>query len=299
MKSFIFWLEYGLIRFVGFLINLLPFSTALKLAKPVGTFLFHVLKRQRNRALDNLRKAFKNQKTEAEIIEIANGSFTFLVEFGIEWLRIPSLCKSPDQNFSVKNAALVHSALKEKKGVIWLVSHSSNQELMAVISGYLVARPVNGEIYAVARPIKNHILYEFIVKVRGIFGTKIIDKQGAVRETLKRLKQNATVAILIDQRVTEGQTTQFFGRPAITTSLPAMAAVRYGSPVFYVSLARTPDLKFVFDIKPVPVKITGNQSKDVEVATQEFNNLLESEIRKAPSHWLWMHNRWRLPGQPK
>ncbi len=299
MKSFIFWLEYGLIRFVGFLINLLPFSTALNLAKPIGAFLFHVLKRQRNRALDNLRQAFKNEKTESEIIEIAKGSFVFLVEFGVEWLRIPILCKSPDQYFSVRNVKLVHDAFKEKKGVIFLVSHSSNQELMAVITGYLITQPVNETVYAVARPIKNHILYDFIVRVRGIFGTKIIDKQGAVRETLKRLKQNAIVAILIDQRVAEGQTTQFFGRSAITTSLPAMAAVRYGSPVFYVSLARTPDLKFVFDIKPVPVRITGNQSNDVEVATQEFNDLLESEIRKAPSHWLWMHNRWRMPGEAK
>jgi len=299
MKGFIFLIEYGLIRIVGFLINLLPFSLALKLARPIGNFLFLILKRQRNRALDNLRKAFGNEKSEAEIIQIAKGSFIFLVEFGVEWLRIPQMAKTPERFFSVRNVKLVHDAFKNKKGVIFLVSHSSNQEMMAVITGYLITRPVNAEVYAVARPIKNHMFYDFIVRVRGIFGTKIIDKQGAVRETLRQLKRNAIVAILIDQRVTEGLTTQFFGRPAITTSLPAMAAIRYDAPVFYVSLSRTPDLKFVFDITPVPVKKTRNQSEDVQSATQAFNDLLESEIRKAPNHWLWMHNRWRMPGEAK
>lgn len=299
MKNTIYFIEYILIRLIGSCINLFPFRAALAFAKPFGNLLFHILPKQRNRALSNLRHAFGKEKSEEEISEIAKGSFVFLVEFAIEWLRIPALCKSADQYFSVRNVKLVHDAFKEKKGVIFLVSHSSNQEIMAVITAYLITRPVNAEVYAVARPVKNHVLYDFIVRVRGIFGTKIIDKQGAVRETLKQLKRNAIVAILIDQRVAEGQTTRFFGRPAITTSLPAMAAVRYESPVFYVSLSRTPDLKFVFDIKPVPVKITGNQSKDVEIATQEFNDLLESEIRKSPSHWLWMHNRWRMPGEPK
>ena len=300
MKNAIHYIEYVAIRLMGFLINLMPFPVALTLANPIGIGLFYILGKQRNKALDNLRRAFGNEKSEEDIIKIAKGSFIFLVEFAMEWLRLPEMAKHPDQYFSVNHAEKVHAALKQKKGAIFLVSHNSNQEIMAVITGCLIARPINAEVFAVARPIKNHYLYRYILKVRGIFGTKCIDKKGAVRETFKQLKRNAIVAVLIDQRVSEGQTAAFFGRLAVTTSLPAMAAIRNGVPVFFVSLARASGPKFIFDIQgPLEIQTTNDFEADIRSATQQFNDLIEAKIRKEPAHWLWMHNRWRMPGEAK
>lgn len=281
--------------------NLFPFSWTLALARPVGIFLFWILKKHRRIALENLRRAYEKEKSEAEIQQIARESFVYLVEFGIEWLRMPELAKRPHRYFEIRNVEKIHSALEKKRGVLILVSHAGHWEIMALIGGLLLAQPVGASIYALARPLKNHYLYHYALRLRGLTGLRSITKSGAVRETLIRLKENAIVCLLIDQRVSEGGvTTEFFGRPALTTSLPALAAHRLKTPVFFVSLERTKDLRYVMDVKgPFPIEETQNAKQDIQVNTQRFNDLLEAEIRKNPGRWLWMHKRWRLLNEPK
>jgi KDO2-lipid IV(A) lauroyltransferase len=106
---------------------------------------------------------------------------------------------------------------------------------------------------------------------------------------------------LVDQRVSEGSVeAEFFGQEALTTALPAIAALRLGTPVFFVFVRRTPELRYIMEVEgPLPIEMTGYPKRDVQINTQRFNDRLEAEIRKDPSRWLWMHDRWRLEGGPK
>ena len=92
-------MSYRAIRFFGWLVNLIPFSIALSLSRPIGFFLFVILARQRSVCLDNLRKVYGSEKSEREIRLIAIGSFAYLVEFAVEWLRLPMLAADPDRFF--------------------------------------------------------------------------------------------------------------------------------------------------------------------------------------------------------
>lgn len=287
--------QYTLTRVLGGLLNLLPLSLALLLARPIGNFLFWILRRSRQTSLRNLRNVYGAEKSEAEIQKIARECFVYLSEFGAEWLRMPQIAKEPERYLAINRVDRIHSALKEGKGALLLVSHAGNWEIMALIAGLLIARPVGASIYALARPLKNPYLYEHILRLRGLTGLQSIPKIGAVRETFRRLKENAVVCLLIDQRVNEGSVeTEFFGQEALTTSLPAICALRLGTPIFMVSLKRMPDLRYVMDIGgPLLIGETGDQEKDIQANTQRFNDWVEAEIRKNPAHWLWMHNRWR------
>ena len=295
-KKAIHFFEYAAIRLVGGCLSLLPISFVLALARPVGIILFLSLKHYRQKALDNLRHALP-EKSEPEIQRIARDSFIYLAEFGVEWLYMSRIAKRPERYLGIKGVEKIHTVLKEGKGALLLVTHGGNWEVAALIAGFLIARPVHRVIYALARPLRNFYLYDYSLRLRGLTGLKSIPKVGAVRQTFKRLKENAVVATLIDQRVSEGSVeVNFFGRPALTTSLPALVALRLGTPIFLVLTRRTPDFRFVMQVEgPIPIQVSEDLERDIQENTQAFNNKLEVEIRKNPAHWLWMHNRWRIP----
>ena len=290
-----FLFEYVLIRFFGALLSLFPLSSLLLLAHPIGNLLFHILRRSRRTALENLRQVYGSQKSEPQIQKMARESFVHITEFGMEWIYMPKIAKQPERYLAIEGVEKIHSSLAKKKGAVLLVSHNGNWEIMALIAGLLIAKPVNATIYALARPLKNPYLYDRVIHLRGLTGLKSISKIGAVRQTFKRLKQNGIVSLLIDQRVNEGAVeAKFFGRPALTTSLPALAALRLQTPVFFVFLRRTRDLRYVMEVEgPAPIESSEDSGEDIRMNTQRFNDRIEAEIRKDPAHWLWMHNRWR------
>jgi KDO2-lipid IV(A) lauroyltransferase len=290
-----FFLEYLLIRFLGGLVNLLPFSLVLALARPAGNLLFGILPKNRRMALANLERAFGAEKSPTEIRKIAIESFVYLIEFGITWLRMPQLAKNPGRYLSARQAERVHEAIKNKKGAMILVSHAGNWAVMALIGGIFLAKPAGTLIHALARPLKNSFLYDYTLRLRGLAGLRSIPKSGAVQGTFRALKRNEIVCLLIDQRVEEGSIeTDFFGRKALTTSLPALAALRLGTPIFFGSFQQKkgPVFNLTFE-GPLPVERTGNSRQDIQLNTQRFNDYLEAEIRRSPGRWLWMHNRWR------
>lgn len=294
-KKLSFFFEYLTVRFVGSIFTLLPLSFVLRFAPSIGVFLFFILGRSRRTALANLRQVYGYEKPDSEIRQIAKKSFVHLTEFGIEWFWMTKIAKDPERYLAIRGVKKIHSALERKKGALLLVSHNGNWEIMALVAGFLIAKPVGAKIYALARPLKNLYLYEYSLRLRALTGLKSIHKIGGVRETFNRLKENGIVSTLIDQRVGEGGVeVNFLGHPALTTSLPAVATLRLGTPIFFVFLHRTPDLRFVMDVEgPMEIERTGDMKHDIQVNTQRVNDRIEAEIRKDPTCWLWMHNRWR------
>lgn len=288
-------LEYALIRLTAHIVCFFPLAFVLWLARWAGVFLFQILKRPRQRALENLRNAYGPEKTEKEIQQIARGAFRHLAEFGAEWLYIPRIAQSPERYLKIHHVERIHRGLEKGRGALLLVSHIGNWEIMALIGGLLIARPVGASIYSLARPIKNPYLYDYILGQRGLTGLTSITKTGGVKEVFSRLKENGIVCMLIDQRVSEGSVeTEFFNQEALTTSLPAIVALRLGTPVFFVFLNRTPDLRYEMEIEgPVPIGQEEDSNTNIRLNTQAFNDRVEAEIRKYPTRWLWMHNRWR------
>ena len=295
MKKLSYLIHYAIVRAFARFVNFLPFPLALFLARPVGVSLSYMLKRKRDKCVDNLHHAFGIQKSEKEISRITRESFVHMAEFAVEWFRLPQIARIPERYLSVNNEQKIHEALKQGKGAIILASHNGNWEIMSLIVGLLIAKPVGVPIYALARPQKNSFLYDYTLRLRGLTGLKSIDKRGGARATFRHLKNNNIVCILMDQRVREGSVeATFFGRKALTTSLPAIAARRLGTPVFYVFLKRMKGLRYVMNVEgPIPMANVPDRNIDLALNTQRFNDLLEVEIRKDPSQWLWTYSRWK------
>ncbi len=291
-RRFFYYLEYRLFRLIIFLINLLNVYAARRLADCIGVCLFKLLKKRRQIALENLRHAFGREKSEAELNAIALGSMQNLVKVAFEFAHIPKIIKRQDVRWEVQGAEHVWKALEKKGGVIVTVSHFGNWELMG-----LAASREGLPLHAIARPIKNPYVYAYIKHLRKIAGFESIDKAGAARSTIKLLRQNQMIAMLIDQHERQGGVwVDFFGRKASTTSLPAILALKYDVPILPTYFYRgTPDFFTHVFHKPLPLIRTGNYEADLTANTQQYVSHIESEIRRRPQDWLWMHRRWRQP----
>lgn len=291
MKYIHHYLEYLLLRTIIFLINLFPLSTVLQWAEWIGPCLQKILKSKNQIALENLRQAFGTEKSEEEIRRIARDSFVNLVKLAFEFIRIPRLAADPEQYIRFVHQENVWKALEKGRGVILIVSHFGNWELMAVRSA-----KEGLPMHAVARPLKNPFVYEYVKKLRGSTGLVSVNKKGAARESLRILKANKVICFLIDQREREGGVAvPFFGRPALTTTLPALLAMKRDVPVIPCFHYRNSNgTTTLVPQEPLALIRTGDEEGDVIRNTHLFMSVIEKEVRKDPANWLWMHRRWRL-----
>ena len=99
-----------------------------------------------------------------------------------------------------------------------------------------------------------------------------------------------SIALMIDQRVSEGEKINFFGKPALTTTLPAQLSIKYNLPIIPVFIERT--LENNFKIKFYKEIFPSDQNNKI-VLTEKLNKVLENMIIYNPNEWIWTHNRWK------
>jgi len=181
-------------------------------------------------------------------------------------------------------------ALALGKGLLIVTAHFGSWELL----GEAVTRrglPLN----AVVRPLKGAFNAE-VVAGRLRSGMRLIPQRGALRATLAALRRNEVVTVLLDQAVggKHALFVPFFGRPAATTPLVSMAAMRTGAPVM-VSVGMRVGDSFRLRVEgPFPVPSTGQRGRDLFTHTATLTAVLERFIRESPDNWLWLHRRWKL-----
>jgi KDO2-lipid IV(A) lauroyltransferase len=144
---------------------------------------------------------------------------------------------------------------------------------------------------AVARRMKNPLIDAFLTRVRSSHGVTMFLHKNAVREGLRWMKGGKALGLLIDQRITAGDASvPFFGRPARTTTMPALLAQRTGAAVHGIGARRESD-RIVIEVDEAMDLTPFNG--DAVAATGAMTARLETWVRRDPSSWLWMHNRWK------
>ena len=95
---------------------------------------------------------------------------------------------------------------------------------------------------------------------------------------------------MIDQRLSEGERVNFFGKPALTTTLPAQLALKYNLSIIPVFIERINNSNFRLEFSD---EITPNKFNDKIELTRKLNEILEKMIEKNPYEWIWTHDRWK------
>ena len=177
--------------------------------------------------------------------------------------------------------------IEKNKPVIFVSGHFANYELMSM---EIVKKKI--KLATIYRPLNNFFVNPLMEFLRRRFVCKNQIKKGinGVRDAINYIKQDYSVALMIDQRVSEGEKINFFGKPAFTTTLPAQLALKFGLSVVPVFLERDEFNNFTIQFYE---EIKSSDFKNKLEMTKKLNNFLESLIIKNPDQWIWTHNRWK------
>ena len=181
---------------------------------------------------------------------------------------------------------LIIKTLNEKP-VIFVSGHFANYELMS-----MEITKKNISLATIYRPLNNIFLNPFMEHLRKKYVCKNQIKKGikGVREVIEYVKKKHSIALMIDQRVSEGEKLNFFGKPAFTTTLPAQLSTKYNLDIIPVFIKR--DEKNIFKIE-FQKRINPKNFESKLELTKELNKVLEKMIVRNPNQWIWTHNRWK------
>ena len=111
-----------------------------------------------------------------------------------------------------------------------------------------------------------------------------------MKNLISFINKNYSTALMIDQRVSEGILSNFFQKPAFTTTIPAQFVKKFNAKIVPIHIERIEFDKFKLKVlKPLVFK----KEESVDNITLELNKFLEKMISKNPEQWIWTHNRWK------
>ena len=173
---------------------------------------------------------------------------------------------------------------------MFVTGHLGNWELGG---SYVAARGVPLE--AVARRMENPLFDQYLTETRRRIGMTVIHDADAVRRVPRALREQHSVAFLIDQGAVGLASTwvPFFGRYAKTPRGPAVFALRLRAPLLFACALRRPNGRFVLHFEEVPVEQTGTLDADVDRIVASYTSTLERWVRRAPEQYFWHHRRWK------
>ena len=150
----------------------------------------------------------------------------------------------------------------------------------------------NINLATIYRPLNNFFLNPLMKYLRRKFVCSNQIKKGrtGVKDSIQYLKKGYSVALMIDQRVSEGENINFFGKEALTTTLPAQFAKKFNLDIVPIYLERKNKNSFFMEIyKPFSI----SQSKSKTEISLKLNIILEEMISRNPKQWIWTHDRWK------
>ncbi len=198
------------------------------------------------------------------------------------------------ENVTFQNDQILIKALKENKKIIFITGHYSNWELVptAIATKYAMT------LTTVGRKLDTPKMDQILVKNREKFGLEMLYREGAVRGTLKALREGKAVCMLPDQALGENQggiKVTFFGKD-VGHSPTASVLARSANAIIIPAFITTDDYKnytltFYDPIEPI---VTENKEQDIFTMTQAQADITQKVIQAKPEEWFWFHRRWKV-----
>ena len=285
MKFVRYFFEYILIIILFCIFKLLGY----RISSEFGCFLgktFGPFFRSKKIIKDNLLK-FDSSLTPEEISEISKEMWGNYGRILSEYPYISNFRKGDlDKYITVENLDKLEE-IKKSQPVVFVSAHFSNFELMA-----MAIEKAGVNLSAIYRPLNNKMVNSIMEPLRKKYICKNQIKKGinGVRESLKFFKQGVSIAIMIDQRVSEGEKINFFNHPAHTTTIPAQFVKKFGCKIQPVHIERYDKINFKITFDD---QILIRENSDENSISLELNKWLEKKIRKNPAQWIWSHDRWK------
>ena len=287
MKLIKYSIQFVLISFFLILFKMLGFKIASNLSSKIFTNIGPLF-RSKNLIKENIIKAYPNMDSK-DLKKIIDGMWGNYGRILSEYVFMNNFRNSKlSDNIKIKGQEILDKIKNENKPVIFISGHFNNFELMAM---HLEKSGL--EVAAIYRPLNNKFLNFFMERIRKKFICKNQIKKGisGTKKILNHFKNGTSVALMIDQRLSQGVKTEFFNQEALTTTIPAQFVKKFNCNIVPIYIERIDKFNFVLKVYE---PITYSKDETIHDITSDLNKILEKMISKNPEQWIWSHDRWRV-----
>jgi len=284
---------YLIVRFLVCILQALPYRAACAFASGLAWLAYHVDKRHRLVAHDNLSKSFPHLDTPEKTDGLVRAVYRHFCGLLVEITHIPRYLHAHNWRRYVEfvGGGPLVGALIDDRPVLLVTGHFGNWELGGYILGLLGFRS-----YAVARTLDNPHLDAFLRRFREGTGQKLLAKHGDFDQMQDILANNGILATLGDQDAGQrGLFVDFFGRPASTHKAVALLSIEYQVPLVVIGVRKVGEpmrYQVVTEDVILPEDYAG-RSEAIRAITERFTTALERVVRTAPEQYFWLHRRWK------
>lgn len=270
--------------------SLLPFRYLYFLSDLLAFIAENIIRYRRKLILVNLRKAFP-EKTEKEIRKLKTAYYRNLTDVALESFKLLTIPPSDLENrIKVVHFEKLSKHYKNGLAVIAATSHLCNWEWMLARCSMLIDVPIDAVYQEIQSPFFENLMHQ----IRSRFGSTPVEKLTLFRESLKKRNTPHVVALvadqsppLIDDHVVRSQ---FFNQDTVFYSGMARLAKSFKWPIVFVEMRRLNRGHYEIEIKDLCLS---PDRYNEQMIIDNYAQLVESSIRKAPQNWLWSHNRWK------
>jgi len=252
------------------------------LSKKIGPFF-----RSKELISKNILKAFPNISKD-DLNHVATNMWGNYGRILAEYVFLKNFRKTtPTINLKVVGQEILDEIRKNKKPVIFISGHFNNFELMAM---HIEKSGIN--LATIYRPLNNPFLNVLMENIRKKYICKNQIKKGFAgsRQLLSFFKNSYSIALMIDQRVSQGIKSKFFNNEAYTTTIPAQLVKKFNCKIVPIYIERIGDVNFTLTINNSIEYSNEHSIKDI---TLDLNQRIEKMILNRPEQWIWSHNRWK------
>jgi KDO2-lipid IV(A) lauroyltransferase len=208
----------------------------------------------------------------------------------VEYLYLRKF-KNTSNHVEIKGEEILNRIKKDNKPVIFVSGHFANFELMSM---ELTKRNLN--LATIYRPLNNFFLNPFMEYLRKKYICQNQIKKGlaGVKDAIRYIENNFSIALMIDQRVSEGKKLPFFEHMALTTTMPAQMALKFNLEIIPIHIFRKSNDSFLMEIcEPIKIQREEDHETNKLNISIKLNKILEKMISRYPEQWIWTHNRWK------
>jgi len=286
MKFFKYFFQFFLISFLLVIFKII----GLKLSRIIASKFFLIFGpffRSKKIIEKNISFAFSNTDQNFKKI-VMSGMWKSYGKILAEYMFIKNFRKIESDKFlEVKGQKILENIKISKDPVIFVSGHFDNFELMA-----MHIEKSGLDLAAIYRPLNNNFLNPLMENIRKKYICRKQIKKGVsgTKEILKHFKSGTSVALMIDQRVSQGIRSLLFKNEALTTTIPAQFVKKFNCKIVPIYIERKIDENFILEVME-PLSFSNDQT--VENITLKCNQILEEMILRNPNQWIWSHNRWK------
>ena len=286
MKHIKYFLEFIFIIILFLIFKLI----GLKLSRILASYLFVILGplfRSKKTIYSNISLAFPNSEENLKK-NISKKMWQSYGKILAEYIFIKNFRNlNSEKYFNITGQKILDDVKNSNEPVIFISGHFDNFELMAM---HIEKSGIN--LAAIYRPLNNYFLNPTMEKIRKKFICEKQIKKGVsgTKEILKHFKSGTSIALMIDQRVSQGIKSKFFNKDALTTTIPAQFVKKFNCKIVPIFIERNDVENFNLEIMN---PLTFDNQETIESITLKLNKILEKMIVRNPYQWIWSHNRWK------